>query len=94
MTTPIPQSTRLNAASAHVATAKAAFTAAAQAAISGDPDAEHMAKTALAELDAARTELNRLQDAPPAIGVWAESARLATTQPVAVAKCEKVRSLK
>jgi hypothetical protein len=75
--TTTPQPTRLNAASERVATAKAAFTAAAQAAINGHPDAEHMAKTALAELDAARAELNCLRRAPPAVGIWAESERLA-----------------
>jgi hypothetical protein len=40
-----------------VATAKAAFTTAAQAAINGDPGAESMATDALAELDDARAEL-------------------------------------
>jgi hypothetical protein len=78
MTTPIPQLNRLDAASARVAAAKATFTAAAQAAINGDPGAERMATDALAKLDAARADLNRLHEAPPAIGVWAESARLAS----------------
>ena len=71
MTTPISQPNRLNAACTRVVTAKAAFTTAAQAAISGDPDAEHLAKTALAELDAARAELKRQHRALPVICVSA-----------------------
>ncbi len=64
-----PQSTRQTAACARVARAKAAFTAAAQAAINSDPQAEGMATDAL-------TELKQLQIAPPAIGGLTESARL------------------
>lgn len=67
MDTPTPQPSHLNAACARVAAAKAAFTVAAQAAIDGSPDAEHMAKTALAELNTARAKLNQLQDAPSAV---------------------------
>ena len=62
---------RLDAASARIAMAKAGFTTAAQAALNGDPDAERMAKTALAELGAARAELQQLHGAPPGIGVCA-----------------------
>lgn len=71
MDTPTPQVSRLDVASARVAAAKAAFTVAAQAAINGHPDAEHMAKDALAELDTARDELKRLQDAPPTNDIYA-----------------------
>ena len=67
---------RLNSASTRVAAAKAAFTAAAQAAISGDPNAERMSMDALAELYAARADLLRLHGAPVPQGMWAESARI------------------
>ena len=79
MTIPTPQSTRLSAASARVATAKA-VTVAAQAALNGDPGAGRMATEALAEPDAARSDLNRLQNAPPAVGIWAEYARFSEEQ--------------
>ena len=46
--------TELRAANERLAVAKAAFTAAAQAAINGDPDAEQMSAAALAELNIAR----------------------------------------
>ena len=48
------------------ATAKAAFTVAAQATLRGNPEAERMARNALVELDAASADLSRLQNAPPA----------------------------
>ena len=76
MTDPTPQATRLNAATARVATAKAFMTAAAQAALNGKHDAEHMAQSALIELDNARADLKRLQDAPEPVGMWAEYARM------------------
>ena len=76
MDTPTLQLTRLDAAGARVAAAKAVFTVAAQSVLNGDPHAGHMAKSALAELDAARADLNRLQDAPVPQGMWAESARI------------------
>lgn len=63
--------TQLRTASERVTQAKAAFTSAAVAAINGDPGAEHMAKTALAELDAARAELKQVHDLSPVIGVRA-----------------------
>jgi len=45
-------------------TAKAAFTVAAQATLSGDPKAERMARNALVELDTARTDLNNVKGNP------------------------------
>ena len=72
----------------HLLFAKQGFTEAAQAAMTGDPGAAEQAPPALAELNTARTELNRQHDASSAIGIWAESARLASTQPCTVAKCD------
>ena len=60
-----PQLTRLSVATARVA--KAAFTAAAQAAVAGSPDAARTAQSALTELNGARAELQYLQNVMPAI---------------------------
>lgn len=67
MTTPTPQQRSLSAATARVATAKAAFTAAAQAAVAGSPDAARTAQSALTELNGARAELQYLQNVMPTI---------------------------
>ena len=74
--TPNHQPSLANAASERLTRAKATFTAAAQAAMAGDPDAGHLAQAALAEMNAARAEVKRLQSAPMPVGVWAEAAKL------------------
>jgi hypothetical protein len=56
--------------------AKDRWTHASVSVLKAEPGAESLATAALAELTAARAELQRLLGAPPAVGVWAESARL------------------
>lgn len=63
----------LDRARDRLAAAKAAFTAACEAAQRQDPDSGPRCTAALAGLNAARAELRRLTDQAP--GEWAISAR-------------------
>jgi hypothetical protein len=63
----------LDAARNRVANAKAAFTAACEAAQQQDPSAGQRCGEALEELNAARAELRQLTDQAP--GEWAIAAR-------------------
>ena len=60
MPTATHQPSHLSTASARLATAKAAFTVAAQAAVNGDAGADRMATDALAELNQAQRKLREL----------------------------------
>ncbi len=60
--------TARRAAAERMVRAKAAMTAAAEAAQRGDPDAPALVSAALAELNAAREDLRRLAERAP--GAW------------------------
>ena len=67
---------KLRVARLRMIAAKDRFSKIAVAALRGNDDVAGLATAALQELNAARTDLKRLQGAPPPQGVWAESARL------------------